>query len=152
MQTSSDICFVQAHHVYLRAECKEFRDPSRGGSARQTSMGLAFLRLSANEPMNSIALPDEGSRNVSPRSNTPGRTLTISTDTAKSQEWIPAFSACEPKLIHTDTSTNAKASKSYPSRGGVAFTSDLLTSRFLPLQSLLFFRYEQRLHHYFKRT
>lgn len=56
---------------------------------------------------------------------------------SQTKDW-KAFSRTEPKLIHTDTSTNATVSGLVNSllRGkGVSFSSDLLTSRFLPLQS-----------------
>lgn len=77
-----------------------------------------------------IAFPDEGFQKCKSPCYYPGMDVDYFDIAAKSQEWIPAFSPCEPKLIHTDTSTNAKARlKSYSLRGGVAFFSDLLTSR-----------------------
>lgn len=107
--------------------------------AQINSAGVsAFTVISKNTSTMELRSPMKRVfRNVSPSPITPGETLTISHHAAKSQERIPAFSTCEPKLIHTDTSTNANGQiEAIPTRGGVAFISDLLTSRFLPLQSL----------------
>jgi hypothetical protein len=61
-------------YIFVRS-LKEIKDPARGGSACQTSLGSCFYGR-ANTP----AAPNEGRMDVSPLLHYPGRTLTIQND------------------------------------------------------------------------
>lgn len=95
-----------------------------------------FMGFRANRPKDlSPACPTQGFK------SRPFELKAWQSKTVKSSEGLVSFFPDEPKLKHTDTSTNAKWSdkilNSLSGGRGLSFLSGLLTSRFLSLQTII---------------